>query len=603
LNSRQPKLLLALALALFAYIAAYERPEPPAEETRREIRLLPGVNPVAVNRVEFQISNTVFAAELRNHRWRLVSPMPYPANETAIQSLLRACADLKSGVTVSPKEIENLADFGLQPPRGKLTIFQGATELELHVGAVTPVNEQLYVRSADAEAIHIVDAAITKLLPTNPALWRSPHLLDLEETDFNRVRIRNRGNLLVMERDEAGKWTILQPPPPKRGDSARLDQLVEFWKQWRVAGFVTDDPQAPLEPFGLAKPELELAFAKGTNDLLSVQFGNAPTNLPGTVFARFSRSASVVVASAQMLPILREGYWTFCDKRMIDPLDDDAFDIVEVRGPESFTLQRQTNRLWRTTDTNHINADPALMLHFLTQLKAVEAAEIAREVVTDYQQYGLDQPSLTYRLLRSGTNANGQATNHLVAGIDIGKGLIDRAFVRRHDENAVYVVPRGRLESLPKALYEIRSRILWSFRTNDVAAITVFEDGKTNTLTRAAGPQWTRRAGEKSEVLDIVANAAVEEGMARLSLLQAEAWVTRGAPRLPTYDITARSRGLTIHLNNPAGREHTLLFGRMPRGRNCYTAYRDPLDGNWVVFEFARGLFEEFIFPYFSVEQ
>ena len=603
MNSRQPNLLLALALALFAYIAVYERPEAPTDAAHHEVALLPGVNPVAVNRVEFQVSKTVFAAELRNHRWRLVAPVPYPANETAIQALLRACANLRSGVSVAPEEIESLADFGLQPPHGKLTIFQGATELELHVGAVTPVNKQLYVRAAERQAIHVVDAELLQLLPTNPSLWRSPHLLDLEETDFNRVRIRNRGNLLVLERDPAGSWTILQPPPPKRGDSARLDQLVEFWKQWRVAGYVTDDPRAPLEPFGLAKPELELAFAKGTNDLLSVQFGNAPTNLPGTVFARLSRSGSVVVVADQMLPILREGYWTFCDKRMIDPVKEDDFDLVEVRGPESFTLQRQTNRLWRTPGTNPVTADPALMLHFLTQLQAVEAVEIAREVVTDYSEYGLEQPTFSYRLYQSATNASGQATNRLVAGIDLGKSLIDRAYVRRHDENAVYVVPRGRLESLPKALYEIRSRVLWAFGTNDVASVELFEDGRTNTLTRAAGPQWSREANGKSEVLDIVENAAVEEGMTRLALLQAEAWTTRGAPRLPTYDITARSRGLTIRLKHPAGREHSLLFGRMPRGRNCYAAYRDPLDGQWVVFEFARGLFEEYIYPYFSVKQ
>jgi hypothetical protein len=603
LNPRQPKLLLALALALFAYIAVYERPQPPGDTAAKEVMLLPGVNPAAVNRVEYQVSNTVLAAELRNHRWRLVSPTPYPANETAIQALLQACAKLRSGVSVPPAEITSLADFGLQPPRGRLSIFQGATRLELSVGAVTPVNEQLYVRSDNAEAINVVEASLLKLLPTNPALWRSPHLLDLAETDFNRVRIRNRGNLLVLERSSTGRWSILQPPPPKRGDSARLDQLVEFWKQWRVAGFVTDDPQAPLEAFGLDKPELELAFAQGTNDLLSVQFGNAPTNLPGTVFARLAPSGSVVVAADRFLPVLREGYWTFCDKRMIDPLDEADFDRVEVRGPENFTLERQTNRLWRTTDSHRTAADPALMLHFLTQLQTVEAAEIAREVVTDYAEYGLAQPALSYRLLQTTTNAGGQTTNRLVAGIDLGRSLIDRTFVRRHDENAVYVVPRGRLESLPRAFYEIRNRVLWAFGTNDVAAITVFEDGRTNTLIRSAGPQWTRRSGEQSQVLDIVENAAVEEGMSRLALLQADAWVTRGAPRLPTYDITARSRGLTIHLNSPEQRSHTLLFGRMPRGRNCYAAYRDPVSDQWVVFEFARRLFEEYVYPYFSVKQ
>lgn len=603
MNSRQPKLLLALALALFAYIAVYERPEPPAVDPGRDVPLLPGVHPAAVNRVEFQFGDSLVAAELRNHRWRLVSPVPYPANTTAIQALLKTCSELRSAVSVPAAEIGKLSDFGLQPPHGRLRIFQGATEMELHVGATTPVSDRLYVRAADGDTIRVVDAGLMRLLPTDPALWRSPHLLDLEEKDFDRVRIRNRGNVLMLERDPAGRWSILQPPPPKRGDSARLDQLVDFWKQWRVAGFVTDDPRTPLEPFGLDKPELELAFAKGTNDLLSVQFGNAATNLPGAVYARLPRSGSVVIAADQMLPVLREGYWTFCDKRLIDPVGEDEFDQLIVRGPENFTLRRQTNRLWRADGTNGVLADPALMLHFLARLQSLEAVEIAREVVTDYSEYGLDQPALSYRLLQSSTNVNGQATNRLVAGFDLGHSLVDRTFVRRHDENAVYVVPRGRLESLPRALYELRSRVLWAFGTNDVDSIIVFEDGKTNTLVRSPGPRWSRRIGDRAEALDAVTAAAVEEGVARMALLRAEAWVNRGAPMLPRYDITARSRGLSIRLKTPEGRAHTLLFGRMPRGRNCYAAHLDPADGQWVVFEFPQALFKEFVYPYFSVQQ
>jgi hypothetical protein len=603
LNPRQPKLLLALALALFAYIAVYERPTQSDAVDPPEATLLPGVNAAAVNRVEYQSGNSVLAAELRNHRWRLVAPKPYPANETAIQALLRSCADLKSRVAVPTDEIDNLSDFGLRPPKGKLTVFQGATRLVLSIGAATPANNGLYVQASDSDSIDVIDAKLLELLPTNAALWRSPHLLDLAEARFDRVRIRNRNNLLVLERGTNRVWSILQPPPPKRGDSARLEQLIEVWKQWRVAGFVTDDPGVSLEAFGLDRPQLELSFAQGTNDVLSVQFGNSPTNLPGTIYARLPASGNIVLATDQFIPILREGYWTFCDKRMIDPLKDADFDIVEVRGPESFTLQRQTNQLWRSVDTNGIAADPALMFHFLTQLQAVEAVEIAREVVTDYSEYGLDKPALSYQLHQSSTNAAGQITNRLVAGIDLGKSLVDRTFVRRHDENAVYVVPSGRLASLPKALYEIRSRILWAFDTNNVASITLFEDGRTNTLTRATTLNWTRDTTGTPQALDLVESAAVEEGLTRLSLLQAEAWVTRGAPRLPTYDITARSRGLSINLKAPAGRQHTLLFGRMPRGRNCYAAYRDLVDGQWIVFEFERRLFEEYVYPYFSVKQ
>ena len=117
MNSRQPKLLLALALALFAYIVVHERPSPEQDDPATAASILPGINPAAVNRVEFQSSNTTMVAELRDHKWKLISPVPYSANETAIQSLLKSAAELKPQVSVDRDMIEKLADFGLEPPR------------------------------------------------------------------------------------------------------------------------------------------------------------------------------------------------------------------------------------------------------------------------------------------------------------------------------------------------------------------------------------------------------------------------------------------------------------------------------------------------------
>lgn len=601
MNSRQPKLLLVLALALFAYIVVYERPETEQDAAATAASLLPGINPAAVSRVEFQSSNTTLVAELRDHKWKLISPVSYSANETSIQSLLESAAELKPRVTVGADTIDQLADFGLEPARGTLTIFQGSTKLELHIGALTPIREQLYVRAADSDAIAVVDSRFDELLPFNSAIWRSTRLLELADDEFDRIRIRNNNSVIVMGRETNDTWRILQPPPPKRADNARIRHLLDFWRQWPVQGFVTDDPNARLVDFGLDKPELELAFSRGTNELMSIQFGNTPETLPKSVYARISQSSNIVVAASHFLNPLRDTYWTYCDHRLFDAIPETNYNLVSVTGPEAFTVRRRTNGLWLSAGTNRTPVDPALMFHFLSQLFTTEAAEIEKEVVTDYTEYGLDKPSISYRLLKTSTNAAGVATNRLIAGVDFGKALTDRAYARRHDENAVYVVPLAKLRQLPSALYEIRSRFLWSFTTNQVAGITVFNDGLTNRLRREVGGQWTREANGKSELFDVIGGAAVEETAVRLGLLQALSWVNRGRAKLPTYGITARSRGLTIELAAPRLGKLTLLFGRMPRGRDyIYTAYFDQDEKDWIVFQFPRKLFEEYVFRHLS---
>lgn len=601
MNSRQPKLLLALALALFAYIVVYERPETGLDKAATAESLLPGINPAAVSRVEFQSADVTLVAELRDHKWKLIAPVSYSASETAIQSLLKSAAELKPQVTVSEDAVDQLADFGLAPPRGTLTIFQGSTKLELHVGAVTPVREQLYVRAADADSISVVNARFAELLPFNPARWRSTRLFELADEEFDRIRIRNNNSVIVMGRDTNHAWRILQPPPPKRADSARIRHLLEFWRQWPVQGFVTDDPAARLEDFGLAKPSMEIALSRGTNELISIQFGKPPETLPESVYARISQSSNIVVAAANFMAPLRDNYWTYCEHRLFDVLAEDAYDTVSVTGQDPFTVQRRTNGLWRSTSTNRTPVDPALMFHFLNQLFTTEAVELEKEVVTDYTEYGLDKPSVSYRLLKSATNATGVATNQLVGGVDFGKSRVDTIYARRHDENAVYLVELAKLRQLPAALYEIRSRFLWSFTTNQVGAITVFNDGLTNRLTREVGGQWTREAAGKNELFDIIEGAAVEETAVRMGLLQALSWVNRGRTKLANYGITARSRGLTIELVAPRSRKLTLLFGRMPRGRDfIYTAYFDQHEKDWVVFQFPRKFFEEYVFRHLS---
>jgi hypothetical protein len=597
-------LLFSLAIALFAYIMVYERPQPVDESVYDARRLMPDVTPTAVNRVELTSTNQPVAAELRDHRWQLVSPVPYPANEIAIRSLLNACSALESKLTVKADDISRLSDFGLDPPRATLTVYQGSSEIKLHIGAVTPLNNQLYVRPAGADDIAVVDASFTNLLPVSSALWRSPYLLDLANTDFNRIQIRNNNSIIVLENGTNNRWRIVQPPPPKRADSERIGQLIEYWKQWLVKGFTSDNRGTPLDALGLDKPEYELSFAKGTNQLLSVQFGGTPANMTNAIFARLPMSGNIVVAEAHRMAPLQRNYWAFCDHRMIDPLTDADFDIVEVSGAENFRLQRRTNGLWRADNKQQTPIDPALMYNFLELLKGTEAAELAKEVVTDYAEYGLAKPSQSYRLYRATTNDAGQATNTLVAGIDFGKSGVDRTFARRHDENAVYVIPRARLELLPKALYQIRSRILWSFVKENILSVSVFNDVKTNRLTRSPTGKWSLQENRQaaSAPLDVLENAATEEGIVRLGLLKSESWISRGTNSFGPYQIGPRRGGLNFELKQPAGRRHTLLFGRWPQNRNVYAAYRDPSDGQWVVFEFPAALYENFILPYFSIK-
>lgn len=601
MNSLQPKLLALAAIALLAYIIAFERPEPRAVPSRSAGELLlSGLAPTAVTGLAYTAGDRTMQAERGPNGWRLTAPVAYPANELQLQNLLTACAALRSKVTIPLAESGPLTDFGLDPPRAWLKIIQPDRTMELAIGARTPMNNQLYVRPAGADAIAVVEADFGGTLPADSGAWRDRRLLNLARVEFDRFLVRSPNRLLAIQREQT-LWRIIQPPPPKRGDTPRIEQLLQLWQRWPVHEFVTDDPAASLQPYGLDRPALELSFASGTNETLAVQFGASPTNRPELVYARLSTRSNVVLAASHLLADLRANYWEFCDQRLLDALPAGSVNRIEVRARDSFAITQQSNLLWRAEDGHRTPIDPVLMLQFLDNLASLRAEELAKEVVTDFSAYGLDQPTRTYRLLRTATNAAGQTTNHLVAQLDFGTNRVDRTYARRQDENAVYVVALPPVQRLPEALYQLQSRFIWNFTTNEVRSVTIFKNGAVRELRRRSGGGWEETRDGRVTPLDLINSAGVEESVLRLGLLQADAWVDRGADRLRLYGIVPAALKIALELAGPRPRTVMVAFGRVIPGRNPYAAHADPRDGEPVIFEFPRGLYSDYVEPYLGI--
>lgn len=601
MNPAQNKWLVAVALALFAYIAVTElrRPgTPPPAQTDESIA--PRLRPATVTRIEFTRSNLTLRAELTAGQWRLTAPANYPADSLLLRTLADVCSRLRPQIVIPPEKVTSLADFGLQPPQATLIFQQSDAPIELRIGARTPVNPQLYVQVAGSKHVAVTDASLLEFLPLVATDWRDRRLLPLAGARFDRLRVRTGARELLLRHEPAG-WRIQQPAPVKRANGALITHLLVELAKWPVAQFVTDDPRADLETFGLAQPESEIAFGTGTNDTLVVQFGRSPTNQPGMVFARSLAVTNVMLVPTELLTQLRAPVWEFSEHRLVDALPADAFDTIELRGRDSFTLRRQavgTNFIWQADDSLKTVADPQLMQNFLLNLETLEARELEKEVVTDFASYGLSTGARTLSLLRSGTNSAGAPTNRLVARLDFGVVTNlppDRLFARRHDESAVYVIPRGDVDKLPWELWKLQDRTVWNFNSNQVTAVTASFDGASRRLARAADGRWS----DGGQPLDELRNVALEETLFRLGQLRAAEWVHLGAERLPIYGIGETSLRVSIELTGPP-RTNIVTLGFIPRGRNPWAAVTDSRSGKPLVFEFPRSLYSDYLVPYLA---
>ena len=590
MNRKSPWVFVLLAVGLLAYILLFERHTPDtATRAEQDRLLLPDLHPAQVTTVEILRSNGVLRAERALDQWRLTDPA-YPAQSGMIESWLATLSALPRRASISAREIlaqpGGLGAYGLAAPHATVALQQGAQRLQFRVGARTALGDRVYLQVAGADDVLVTDAAPLERLPQSAADWRDPAFLNLSGLAFDRLSLRSGTREFEVQRGGPSRLWRVTKPRSARADNPRLEQLLQQLQIIRVARFINDFPGADLEPYGLQPPEVSMAFSQGTNPVLVAEFGKSPTNEAGLAFARRSLYPSIVLVPKSVPDTLSLPYTNFLDFQLIDqPLT--AVDTVEVVGPETFALRRQTNGTWEVKGVVAFRADPALVQQFLNQLKNLRVEEIAKEVVTelDLPNYGLSSPARQYVLK---TPAPG-GTNQLLVRIDFGTNRADRVFARRSDENSVYTVRLDDVRVLPQAAFELRDRRIWSFTTNQVTAVTITVGGQTRRLLRSPAGQWSFAPGSQG----MVNTFALEELAYRLGQLWSKAWIAQGEPGLDRYGIPQVDQQLSVEMNGATGPQIlTVAFGATSLSGGPFAL--TTLEPGKVVFEFPFEVFQAY---------
>ena len=589
MNPKSTKWFVVLALALFAYIFFFERHT--RDTTARQQaagRLLPDFDPATVSSLEILSGNQVLRVQRTNETWTLTVPVQYPVQSAAVEKFLTALGQLSRQTYITASELlaqpRGPAEFGLDNPLASVFIQQGAQRKELRVGGPTPFGNRVYLQLVGADGLFAADTAFLGTFPRSANDWRDTTFLNLPGLTFNRLEIRAGARGFEVQRNATNKLWELTKPMPARADNPKVEALLRTLQEPRISQFLTDDPAADLDAMGLRPPEAELVFGQGTNELLVLQLGRSPTNAPTQVHARRANQSSVVLVPKSLTDPLRTSFTDFRDRRLLSfaPI---AADRIDVRAEESFTLQRQTNGLWRLLEPLNMPADAGLMKEFLATLGELEVVQFIKDVVTDFSSYGLAPPSRQITLSASVTNAAGP-TNQVLVQLDFGTNQADRVFVRRADENSVYAVASSAVQRLPQIGFQLRDRRIWSFAATNVNSLTVKLRGQAHKLVRNEAQQWVLAPGSQGTVNIF----AVDELLHRLGELSAEVWVGRGTDKLAEYGFAEAAHELVLEVVMGEKTESlTVAFGRASPTLRPYASVT--LDGQPTLFEFPLMLY------------
>ena len=603
MNWKPTWVLLAAAAMLYAFIVLVDQPLRRERLREASRAVLPGFDAAAITNIEIHPRGRPVIDARRldgtNRLWRLARPISYPAQSDRVEALLEVLAKLEWKDRIAEGELTNRPDaqeqFGFTHPQFSLVLQGGGATRRLDVGALSALGDEVYLNVVGSSSITLAGADFLEAIPQDQDQWRDLSLLDMAGLRFQKLRVRSAGQEFEFERDPTNHFWFMNLPQSARADSARINELLRRLQDVQVSAFVTDDPQADLEPFGLQTspltPDLVLSFLQGSNVVAVVQVGASPSNHPEMAYARRVEPGNVVAGEREPLRGWRGAYTNFMDQHLISA-PPAWIKSIDARGGDNFAVRKQTNGQWEVFAATHFAADALLIEDWLASLTNI-ATEIEKTVVVDFAAYGLTNPVLRYTA-QFGAEAGGLAP----AQIDFGAARGGRVFERRTDESFVNTISTNDFERLPRVSWQLRDRSIWTFETSNVVSVVVHQLGRTRQYLRDPQGEWTFAPGYQGP--PFINSPSLEEAVHRIGELRAVYWDGVGEEHLERFGFNLTAHDLEFAVRRPGGVETLRLeFGaRSPYSHPYASVVRD---GQRLIFEFPVDLFENFVEPDLSI--
>jgi hypothetical protein len=401
------------------------------------------------------------------------------------------------------------------------------------------------------------------------------------------IVLTNGTKAIELRRDATNHFWRMIRPFPARADADHITDALQRLQTARVTQFVTDNPKVDLTAFGLQPADLDLWLGHGTNFVSALHIGKSPTNDPAQVFARRGDWAVIVTTAREPLLPWRGSVNDFRDSHLLELTAPVA--EIEVRGQDNFTLKRQGSNDWQIAGEK-FPADAENVQRFIKDLADLRVAEsgFVKDVVTapDLPAYGLAEPTRQITL----RSAAGD-TNSVIVQLFFGTNQNNKIFVRRADEDFVYAITND-FNRLPEAGWEFRERRIWNFTEDDVAQITIHQNGKTRQIVRNGPNKWSFAAGSQG----IINPPAIEETAHRLGELTAAGWVGRNITEPEKFGLKPENLSLTVELKN--GAKCSVDFGAELPSQTALAAVT--LDGERWAFVFPPTLYQ-FVLSYLTI--
>lgn len=207
----------------------------------RDKRLLT-VNADKISEVDLVAKKQEIAFGRTKDEWQIVKPKPLRADETQVDSLVRALTDAKMELSSSDDAKKIASAFGSGTPvaTAKVTVESGTQELQVRKN-----KDEYYARSSAVEGVYKVPNTLGQALDKNLEDFRNKKLFDLGSDDPNKIEVRDGLKTYFLTRSGEDWWS----GDAKKEDPNRVQNLIDKIRELSASKFVDS---------GLAPPVIDL---------------------------------------------------------------------------------------------------------------------------------------------------------------------------------------------------------------------------------------------------------------------------------------------------------------------------------------------------------
>jgi hypothetical protein len=570
-------ILLALVVALIAFIKFVESKGPNTEEARRQAGNVLNFDREKLEGIIIQNGDDKTELRLRNNKWRVESPIKDQADNGALSTLISDLESWRKDDTIPGKEVSavkgRLEEYGLSKPKLRLKLLGPGMPPEVFFGKDAALEGRMYVRFENSKDTFIAANSVRNEIAKKPEDFRDRKLTELTTEQVSRALVKTPAGEMELQK-KTDHWEIVKPLHA-RADDQKVGDLLAQVTTARIEKFVADD-RGDLHPYGLAEPRGSITlFTPEDKQGQALQIGNIPEKEKEQIYVRFGSRNAVYTLPKKIEEILNTKPNDLRDRHLVR-FETNVLDriTIDAAGRNKTVLARK-NENWTIANRNNqpANADEANRL--IETLKNEQITKFVADVASELGKYGLDKPQLQLTLssFASENTAETKSGEQPFATIAFGKTEGEDVYARLGDEPFIVAVKRNLLGKIFVDPLQWQDVVIFRFKPEQVHRLSVVTDREQSIIR---GPKnewkWVTGSGPINQV-------NVQSLLNTLTSLHAVRWV---GETMPAHAFEKPQIAITFTTSPDDKNVHKLLVAA-PNGEGMWFAKTDERDGTFVI--------------------